>query len=186
MEKPILKINTLKPSLSTYKGGLSQKMQDLINWHIEAEGFSSQIYLAMSAWLDPKGYTGAAKFFRKHAEEERKHMMKLYDFMSDKNCIAVTPMLKQPDTEYTDLLDILETALKHEYEVTAGYERDCEVALSEPSHQVFELFQWFIREQVEEEALYRTILDKYLILAQGGITGVGLMQMDEILGELAE
>jgi ferritin len=181
MDKPIL--NKVKP---TYKGGLSEVMTTLINSQIEVEASSSQIYLAMAAWADPMGYTGAAKFFRKHYKEEREHMLKLYDFMADKNVVATTPMLSAPDCQYTDLYDVLDTALVHEYYVTSTYEKASEMALNEPSHQCYNLFQYFIKEQVEEESLFKTICDKYNIMKKYGIDGAAILQFDEWLGELAE
>ena len=180
MEKP--QLNKTKPS--TYKGGLPDSMYQLLLNQIQVEAFSSQIYLQMSAWCDPKGYTGAAKFFRKHAEEERKHMLKLYDFLADKNLIAVTPALEAPQKDYVELIDTLEAALTHEYYVTDSYEKACEQACMEPSHQVFEFLQWFIHEQVEEESLFRTLIDKYNILEKGGITGLALIEFDGILEDL--
>lgn len=181
MEKPILTKN--KPS--GYFGGLSPNMIALINKQIEVEAFSSQIYLQMGAWCDVQGYAGAAKFFRKHYAEERNHMLKLYDFMADKNVVPTTPALQAPEKEYVDLYDVIQTALEHEFMVTSTYERACELALAEPSHQVFELTQWYIHEQVEEEALFQTICDKYNLLKKYGINGAAILEFDDMLGDLA-
>lgn len=172
-------------STGTYKGGLPDNMYNLINTLIEAEGFSSQLYLQMAAWCDPQGYTGAAKFFRKHAEEERKHMLKHYDFLADKNMLAVTPMLKEPQKEFVDLLDVLETALDHEFMISTTYEKSAEQALLEPCHQTYQHLQWYVHEQVEEESLFQTIIDKSKILAKGGITGLALIELDEMLEDLS-
>lgn len=180
MDKPILN----KTQSTGYNGGLPERMIAIINKHIHDEGVSSQIYLQMSAWCDVKGYTGAAKFFRKHAEEERAHMLKLYDFLADKNIVATTPTLEAPRKDYADLFDVLDTALQHEFSVTYSYEVDAQRALNEPCHQTYQLMQWFIKEQVEEEALYQTIIDRYNILTRGGVSGVGLLEFDEYLGEL--
>jgi ferritin len=172
-------------SSGTYKGGLPDNMYNLINSLIEAEAFSSQIYLQMAAWCDPQGYTGAAKFFKKHAEEERKHMLKHYDFLADKNMLAITPMLKEPQKEYIDLNDVLDTALEHEFFVSDTYEKAGEKALLEPCHQTYQHLQWYIHEQVEEESLFQTIVDKANILSKGGITGLALIELDEMLEDLA-
>jgi ferritin len=173
-------------SVNTYKGGLPDNMYNLINSLIELEAFSSQIYLQMAAWCDPQGFTGAAKFFRKHAEEERKHMLKHYDFLADKNMLALTPMLKEPQSEYVDLLDIIDSAVEHEFQVSYTYEKSGEQALLEPCHQTYQHLQWYIHEQVEEESLYQTIKDKANILMKGGMTGLALFELDEMLGDLAE
>ena len=181
MEKPQLN----KGKSSTYSGGLPQNIITLLNKQIEVEAFSSQIYLQMAAWADPKGYLGAASFFRKHAEEERKHMLKLYEFLSDKNVVAITPPLASPQTEYIDLYDAIETAKEHEYYVTSTYEKACEAALNEPCHQAFELFQYFIHEQVEEESLYTSICDRYNLIKKYGVTGAAILEFDKWLESLA-
>ena len=183
MEKPQLNKTTKS---TKYAGGLPSTMIALLNKHIETEAFSSQIYLQMGAWCDVQGLTGAAKFFRKHYFEERVHMLKLYDFMADKNIVPITPAIPAPDKDYVDLYDVIETALTHEFDITAGYEKDCELALAEPCHQTFELFQWFIKEQVEEEALFQTICDKYNIIKKYGITGAAILEFDDMLADLAE
>jgi len=167
-----------------YDGGLPTEMINIINAGIESEAFSSQIYLQMGAWCDVKGFTGAAKFFRKHSEEERVHMLHLYDFLADKNIVAITPTIEAPQTEYKDLMDVLYAALEHEFFVTSFYEDAATKAIDLPCHQSYQLFQFFIKEQVEEEALYQTIVDKAEILSIGGLTGVALMELDEILEDL--
>lgn len=172
-------------SSGAYKGGLPDAMYNLINTLIEAEAFSSQIYLQMAAWCDPQGYTGAAKFFKKHAEEERKHMLKHYEFLADKNMLAVTPMLKEPQKEYVDLSDVLETALDHEFMISYTYEKATEQALLEPCHQTHQHLQWYVHEQVEEESLFQTIVDKMNILGKGGMTGPALIELDDMLEDLA-
>jgi ferritin len=181
IKKPTLTSD--KPS-GGYKGGLPEEIYSLINKQIEVEAFSSQIYLQMAAWCDPQGYTGAAKFYSKHAEEERKHMLKLYEFLADKNMVAETPMLKAPQKEYVDLVDVVETALEHEFMVTMSYEKACEVAMNLPCHQTFQLLQWFVHEQVEEESLFQTIVDKAHILAKGGMNGLSYIELDGILEDL--
>jgi ferritin len=170
--------------INGYNGGLPVEMINIINAGIESEAFSSQIYLQMGIWCDVKGFTGAAKFFRKHSEEERKHMLHLYDFLADKNIVAITPVIESPQTEYKGLMDVLYTALEHEFFVTSFYEDAAQKALKLPCHQSYQLFQFFIKEQVEEESLYQTIVDKAEILSIGGLTGVALMELDEILDDL--
>lgn len=180
----IKKPNKEIKSNNTYKGGLSISMYNLINSLIESEGFSSQLYLQMAAWCDPQGFTGASKFFRHHAEEERKHMLRHYDFLADKNMLAITPTLKEPPRKYTDLIDIIDTSLEHEFSVTSAYEQAGEKALIEPCHQTYQHLQWYIHEQVEEETLFQTIKDKANILSIGGLVGLALYELDEMLGDL--
>lgn len=181
MEKPQLN----KTKTSTYTGKLSAQTELLLNKLIEAEAFSSQIYLQMAAWCGPKGYTGAEKFFRKHYLEERVHMLKHYDYFSDKNIIPTTPTIQSPQKDYMDLYDVIETALEHEYMISKTYELAGEQVMLEPCHQTYQHLQFFIKEQVEEESLFQTICDKYKILSKGGSIGLAEYMLDEYLGELA-
>ena len=181
MEKPQLN----KVSSSKYKGGIPEQIITLLNKQIELEAYSSQIYLQMGAWCDVQGLEGSAKYFKKHAEEERTHMLKLYEYFSDKNVVPTTPPIPAPMRDYTDINDVIETAVEHEFMITASYERACELALSVPCHQSFQLFQWFIKEQIEEEAVFTTIVDRYKLLTKYGITGAGILEFDEWLGDLA-
>jgi len=182
-KKPTTTSKGKKP-LNGYNGGIPTEMISVINAGIEVEAFSSQIYLQMGAWCDVKGYTGAAKFFRKHSDEERTHMLHLYDFLADKNIVAVTPLIESPQIEYKDLMEVLDTALEHEFFVTSFYEDAATKAIDLPCNQSYQLFQFFIKEQVEEESLYQTIVDKAEILSIGGLNGVALMELDEILEDL--
>lgn len=181
-----LKIKKPEGKTSKYQGGLPEKMIAIVNKHIESEAFSSQIYLQMAAWCDVQGYTGAAKFFKKHYFEERTHMLKLYEFLADKNIVAVTPTIEAPKQEYACLCEVVDAALEHEFDVTYSYEVDAQVALMEPCHQTYQLMQYFIKEQVEEESLFQTIVDKKNILTKDGVSGLALMELDDILEEYSE
>jgi ferritin len=112
-------------------------------------------------------------------------MLKLYDFMIDKNVVTTTPTIPAPEQKYVELYDVIEAALEHEYTVTAAYEKACELALAEPCHQCYQLFQWFVKEQVEEEAVFKTICDKYNFIKKYGITGAAILEFDNMLGDLA-
>lgn len=154
-----------------------------LNNHIQAEAFSSQIYLAMATWCDDNGYFGGAKLFRKYSDEELVHMHKLYEFLLDRDCTPITPMINKPENEYVDILDIIETAYKHEIGISNSYHVTADLALKEKCHTTYAFVEWFIKEQIEEEAKFANLIDKYNILMKTGVTGVALMEFDEILGE---
>lgn len=178
-------INNKSKALNGYSGGLPEEIISVINKLIGHEGANSQLYLHMAAWCDPQGYTGAAKFFRKHAEEERGHMLKLYEFLADKNIVPITPELVAPPQQtFIDLIEILDLSVEREFETTSLYEDACQRALKLPCHQSYTLFQWFIKEQIEEESLFQTLVDKATILMKGGLTGLALIELDDMLGDL--
>ena len=162
---------------------LPQVIVDDLNKHIEAEAYSSQIYLAMSMWCEDNGYTGGAKLFKKYSEEELTHMNKLYQYILDRDYCPITPALEKPANEYSDILDVIETAYKHEIEVSDSYHVTADIAMKERCHTTYAFIHWFIKEQIEEEAKFANLIYKYNILMKTGLSGTALMEFDEILEE---
>lgn len=162
---------------------LPQVIVNDINAHIEAEAYSSQIYLAMSAWCEDNGYFGGAKLFKKYSEEELVHMHKLYQFLLDRDYLPVTPVIPQPQNTYIDILDVIETSYKHEIEVSDSYHVSADLAMKEGCHTTYAFLHWFIKEQIEEEAKFANLILKYNILMKTGLSGTALMEFDEILEE---
>jgi len=162
---------------------LPQSIVDDLNKHIEAEAYSSQIYLAMSMWCEDNGYTGGAKLFKKYSEEELTHMNKLYQYILDRDYCPITPALEKPANEYSDILDVIETAYKHEIGVSDSYHVTADIAMKERCHTTYAFIHWFIKEQIEEEAKFANLIYKYNILMKTGLSGTALMEFDEILEE---
>ena len=183
MDKPLTINRTIGKSGSTVKR-ISDTLERDLNNHIQAEAFSSQIYLAMAMWCEDCGYMGGAVRFRKYAEEELVHMKKLYQYILDRDCLPITPAIPQPQNTYRDILDVIETSYKHEIEISESYNKTAALALKEQDFTIFELAQWFIHEQIEEEAKFNNLIDQYNILMKTGISGIALMEFDEILGEI--
>jgi ferritin len=162
---------------------LSSVLEKDLNSHIQAEMLSSQIYLAMATWCEDNGYFGGSKLFKKYSEEELTHMHKIYDFLLDRDACPITPIIDKPQNEFIDILDVVETAYKHEIGVSDSYHVTGDLALKEGDHTVYGVAQWFIKEQIEEETKFATLIYKYNILMKTGVTGVALMEFDEILEE---
>jgi ferritin len=162
---------------------LSSVLEKDLNSHIEAEAYSSQIYLAMSMWCKDNGYFGAAKLFKKYSDEELTHMNKIYEFLLDRDCCPITPAISKPQNEYLDILDVIETSYKHEISVSDSYYITADLALKEGCHAGYVFTQWFVKEQIEEEAKFADLIYKYNILMKTGVTGIALMEFDGILEE---
>lgn len=162
---------------------ISDRIEADFNKHIQAELLSAQIYDAMAVWCKDRGYFGGAKRFEKYADEERTHADKMYDYILDRDCLPIVPEIPKPQTNYNDIFDVVTAAYKHELEVSDSYHVSADLAMSEKDHTAYVFLQWFIKEQIEEEAKFADLIYQYNILATGGITGTALMEFDEILGE---
>ena len=161
---------------------ISKKVEKAIIHQIQLEEQSSRIYMAMASWSEVNGFSGAAKFLYHHSDEERIHMTKLIKYLNDKGGHATLQTLDTPDSKYKGLLDVFEQILKHEEFITASINKLFEIAFTEKDFTTSQFLQWYIEEQIEEESLFKGILDKFRLA--GNQTG-GLFHLDKELDALA-
>jgi ferritin len=161
---------------------LSKKIEAALNKQIELEASSSQFYLAMASWAETQGLTGVAAFLFKHSDEERMHMIKLLRFVNERGGHAVVPALKMPDKTFKSLAAIFETVLKHEIMVSNEINNLVDICLKERDYTTHNFLQWYVSEQIEEEALARNIMDKLKLI---GTDKGGLYFFDRDLGEIS-
>ena len=162
---------------------LKDKIQTAINKQIELEASSSQFYLAMASWTETTGLTGTSEFLYKHSDEERFHMLKLVRFVNERGGKALIPQLSQPPAEFESLSNIFELLLEHELNVTDSINNIVDLCLSEKDYTTYNFMQWYVSEQMEEEALARTILDKLKLI---GADKGGLYMFDRDLETMAK
>jgi len=150
---------------------LSERMLKVLNKQIKLEGDSSQIYLSMAVWSDNKGMEGVAQFMYTHADEERQHMLKLIRFVNERGGKAVVPAIEMPANEFDSLKKMFEILLNHEIFVSKSINDIVHVSLEERDYASNNFLQWYVSEQIEEEALARTILDKINLIGddKGGL-----------------
>lgn len=150
---------------------LNKKIEKALNKQIEIEGVSSHIYLAMASWAENSGLTGTATFLYKHAEEERMHMLKLIKFVNERGGKAVIPSIPAPKPSYSTLQDVFSQLLEHELMVTNMINEVVFICLQEKDYTTHNFMQWYVAEQLEEEALARTIMDKLKLIGndKGGL-----------------
>ncbi len=150
---------------------LSKKIGTLLNQQVELEAASSQYYLAMASWSEVKGYLGVSKFLYKHADEERLHMLKLIMFINERGGHGLVPTLKAPPANFKGIQEIFEQILKHEIHVTDEINKLVDSCLAEKDYTTHNFLQWYVSEQIEEEALARHILDKLNLIGndKGGM-----------------
>ena len=150
---------------------LSPHVSKALNKQIELEGFSSQYYLSMASWADTQGLNGVSAFLYHHADEERMHMLKLIRFVNERGGHGVVPALKQPPTTFKSVKAVFEEILKHEIHVTADINGLVDATLKEKDYTTHNFLQWYVSEQIEEEALARQIVDKLKLIGddKGGL-----------------
>jgi ferritin len=159
---------------------LPTTIQDALNRHVTAELFSSNLYLAMSGWCEAKAYKGFARWLRVQAEEERAHALKMLDFLLARGGTARVGAVEAPRAEYGSVQEVFDEVLAHERKVTAGV-NDLHARAGgekDPATQVF--LQWFIAEQVEEEATAQEIADRLRLIGDKPAT---ILYLDKEYGK---
>ena len=161
---------------------INLKVQSAINEQIKKEEYSSRLYLAMAIWCETNGYPGAAKFLFQHAEEERMHMLKFVHYVNDRGGKAQLLDIEQPTADFDSLLDIFEKVMEHEKYITESINNLYEVTIIEKDYTTMNFLQWYITEQLEEENLFNTILDKIKLV---GADKAGMFHVDKELEGMA-
>jgi len=161
---------------------ISTKMTKILNDQIAMEASASNNYLSMASWCETIGYEGAAIFFYNHADEERQHMLKIIHYLNGVGASAVIPNVKQPLKTSKSLESICRTALKNEQAVTASINKMVELAQKEKDHTTFDFLQWYVKEQLEEEGNFESILQKFDLIGRDKTT---IYEINKALGAMA-
>ncbi|MBR9831216.1 ferritin [Acidiluteibacter ferrifornacis] len=150
---------------------LSEKVEQALNKQVRIEAESSQVYLAMASWAEVKGLEGVAAFMYMHSDEERMHMLKLVKYINERGGHATISDLVAPKTAYGSPKEMFELLFKHEVMVSQSINDLVEISLNEKDFSTHNFLQWYVAEQIEEEALARTILDKINLIGddKGGL-----------------
>lgn len=157
---------------------MNNRVESALNDQIKKEASSSQYYLAMASWAENNGLNGTAKFMYTHSDEERFHMLKLVKFVNERGGTAIIPSIDQPPVKFKDLKNVFEKLLEHEIGVTASINNLVDICLQEKDYTTHNFVQWYVSEQLEEEALARTILDKLKLI---GSDNSGMYMFDRDL-----
>ena len=150
---------------------LTKNMEAALNQQIRVEAESSQVYLSMACWAEVKGLEGIAQFMYKHSDEERMHMLKLIKYVNERGGHAHITDLSAPETEFGTFQKMFQKLYEHEIFVSKSINELVHVSLEEKDYATHNFLQWYVAEQIEEEALARTILDKINLIGndKGGL-----------------
>ncbi len=145
---------------------IGQRMQEALNRHVQAEVASSYLYLAMSAWCEAKAWKGFARWLRVQSDEELAHAKRTLDFLLARGGEARLGAIDAPGASFTGVIDVFEKVLEHERKVTA-FVHDLYGAAQQEKDRAAEVFlQWFVSEQVEEEARVVEIVDRLRMVGE--------------------
>jgi ferritin len=150
---------------------LSELIEKALNNQIKIEAESSQIYLAMACWAEVKGLEGIAVFMYKQSQEERDHMLKLIKFVNERGGHAKVSELSAPHVTFNSFKEMFEELFNHEVFVSNSINELVHISLQEKDYATHNFLQWYVSEQIEEEAVARTILDKINMIGddKGGL-----------------
>ena len=150
---------------------LSKIIEDALNKQIKVEAESSQIYLSMACWAETQGFEGVSQFMYAHSDEERMHMLKLVKFVNERGGHAKVSELAAPPAEFGSFKDMFQTLFDHEVMVSESINDLVHITLQQRDYATHNFLQWYVSEQIEEEALARNILDKINLIGddKGGL-----------------
>ena len=162
---------------------ISKEMTSLINVQINRELFSAYFYLNLSAHAEASNLTGTAAWFMAKHHEEMAHAHKIYRYLIDQDAGVDLTRVDAPPSDVEGAVDMFELTLEHERDVTAAINDIVDRALSEKDHATNVFFQWFVTEQIEEEATVKDIIGRLRLF---GDQGQALLLIDNELATLAK
>jgi ferritin len=160
---------------------LNENLYKQMNNQMMLEFESSNLYKSMSSWCKTKGYEGAANFLNQHAQEEIGHMEKLFDYINETGSHAIIEGIKAPPSEFASLREVFEKTFEHEQYITQKIFALADLSLELKDFSTFNFLQWYTSEQHEEEALFKSIIEKFDII---GTEGRGLFMIDKEIGNI--
>jgi len=150
---------------------LSKNIETALNKQIRIEAESSQTYLSMACWAEVHGLEGIAQFMYTQSDEERAHMLKLVKYVNERGGHAQITDLKAPKTSYSTFKEMFEALYNHEIFVSESINELVHITFEEKDYATHNFLQWYVAEQIEEEATAKSILDKINLIGddKGGL-----------------
>jgi ferritin len=159
---------------------ISKKIQDALNAQINLEQNSAQLYLAMSAHCERRSFRGFGHWLRIQAQEETKHALKLVDFVLDRGGHLELATVAAPGSDFGGVTQVFEKILEHEKGISTKIAALFELSRSERDYASEIALQWYVTEQVEEEANVGQIVDQLKAI---GEQGGGIWYLDSKMGK---
>ncbi|GAB2788805.1 ferritin [Rhabdobacter roseus] len=167
--------------LLRHRTSLKEEIEILLNNQVKMEAEASAKYLAMASWCDRNGYLKSSAYFLRQADEEREHMMKIFNYILTVGGTAISPEVPAVKQEYPTFRSVFETALQSEISVTQSINRIVTASRKEEDYATEAFLDWFVKEQVEEEDNARRTLELFDVI---GEEGTGRYFIDKEIGKL--
>ena len=150
---------------------MTDRIEKALNEQMNAEMYSAYLYLSMASYFESQGLEGCANWMKAQTQEELIHAMKFYNFIVERGGRAIMSEIKAPPSEWDSPLKVFEHALEHEQLVTSLINKLMDLAIEEKDHATQIFLQWFVTEQVEEEASAGAVVDKMRLAGEqsGGV-----------------
>ncbi|WP_321777155.1 ferritin [Sulfurimonas sp.] len=161
---------------------ISKKMTKALSLQLNREFYSAYLYLSMSAYCNHIDFNGAANWFKMQYEEEHMHATKIYNYLTEQGVHVNLEQIDKPPRKFGTILEIFQQSLDHEKFMTKNLNNLSDKALKVKDHATYNLLQWFVNEQVEEEASVEEIISKIKLVKN---SGYGLLMVDNELAQRA-
>lgn len=157
----------------------TKKMQDALNKQLTDELYSSYLYLSIAAHFEEQSLKGFANWFRIQSQEEYGHAMKFYNFIIRTDGRVILTQIDAPKTSWKNVMDAFKDTLTHEKKITGLIHKLVDLSIQSKDYATNNFLQWFVNEQVEEEATVEEIIRKLEMI---GDNKGGLYMLDRELG----
>ena len=158
---------------------LSKNMEKALNEQINAELFSTYLYLSMAAWFNSRKLSGFAHWMEQQAREEWEHSMKFFHYVDERGGRVELSAIEAPQAEWESPLEAFRAAFEHEKYITGRIHELVALAREEKDFATENFLQWFVTEQVEEETSTGRVVDQIEMVAD---SRQGLFMLDRELG----
>ena len=159
---------------------IKKTVEVALNEQINAEFKSAYLYLSMSAYFLSTGLSGCANWMRVQYQEELAHATRFFDYVNERGGKVELSPINEVQVDFSGIVDVFEKTLEHEQVVTAMIDRLMDISIQESDHATKSFLQWFVDEQVEEEAHSKQIVDKLKLIKD---STNGLFMLDHELSE---
>jgi len=159
---------------------ISKKMEKALNEQVNAELFSAYLYLSMEAYFKSLNLNGFATWMRVQTQEEVMHAMKIYEFINGRGGRITLKAIDGPQIKWDSPLAVFKDVYKHEQKVTSLINNLVNLAIEEKDHATNTFLQWFVNEQVEEEASADQVVQQLKMMEKAP---GGMFMLDRELGQ---
>jgi ferritin len=157
---------------------MDKKFVEAINVQLNFEIESAHVYLAMQNYFAGKSLKGFEHWFQIQFREELEHAQKFMNYLNDRGEKVEIRGFETPRNDFESILEILEVSLNHEKEVTRRINNLMAIAIELKDYASISFLQWYVNEQVEEEANFQELIDKVKMAG-----GPGVLMLDHALGK---